>query len=1032
MRSRELVSQIGKLMLVLCLVSYMGATWLPNEAQAETDDSEELDYRYESSIPEKTYAFNVLTEVSTDAEGYIYVMDANNPRIVKLTPEGETSEVWMQTEGFMPSAMTVDEAGYVYVINSYSNQLLKLDMALTEPVEVWNTEELGYIDELAVDGNAGIIYAVDSDQTLIWRLDLGYEGSWSSWDQYSTGEVWHSFANPIDIAVDSEGSVYVAEDYNRVLKLDAHGDYEAQVIQAEELLGRIGGIALDREGLLYVTDRNNDSVVKFDSEGNIQASFGESGIGAGQFDSPQSIAIGKEGMIYVADSYNNRIQLWNSELEYEGSWGTYGTETGQFLYPEGIAIDSDGYVYVADQGNERIQQFDNKLNFVGVRGGDGGEGTFQPSGIAIDADNNVYVTSYSSLYKFNAESGAVQLLYNVLNDPRAAAVDADGNIYIANTGGHSIIKLDPSGERLLDIVGEIDEYSYYFSPQSIAVDSVRGMIYVTDSTHIQTFDLEGNQLDTAWGEPENGGFDYLTGIALDSLGNVYVTDANRDRIQKFNPSGELIAAWGTNGTNGGQFRGLGSIAVDKSGNVFVVDEENQRVQKFAYTGDDFSEPGGGEEPGGGGENGGGGGGSAVVTSPDSDDAGLKATVDGQAGELLLRSAEVNRSEQLLEITLNVQSIQELLAQKPQPASLKLQVSDSSKRIKLIIPGALAAYTNNDASLEVETPYGSVFIRLADVAGFIDPSTEQLEIELSEADEQTARNAMMTLSAEGASLPSESLVRLELSSSVKGGSKRGIILSKGYIEYRLPAAKLNAELPADEQAGVAFDLAGEGKDRYGVPVLIQNGAVVLKLKKSGWVTVVSHKQSFTDIESVPYAHEAIEALANKFIINGIGDNQFNPRASMTRAEFVSMIIKALGIHTLDGSGALTAFKDVDSGKWYANAIAESYKLGLVQGNADGNFRPDAVLNRQEMVTILFNVLKFNGMLPTQGDLSDTLAAFRDEAAIAGWAREPIAYARELGIVQGNAAGSFSPLEQANRAQGAIVIYKMLRTLGLIMV
>jgi len=83
---------------------------------------------------------------------------------------------------------------------------------------------------------------------------------------------------------------------------------------------------------------------------------------------------------------------------------------------------------------------------------------------------------------------------------------------------------------------------------------------------------------------DNGQFDSPEGIAVDSSGNVYVTDSFNSRIQKFDSNGNFIAAWGSKGSKNGQFNNPSDIAVDSSGNVYVVDSGNSRIQKFDSSG----------------------------------------------------------------------------------------------------------------------------------------------------------------------------------------------------------------------------------------------------------------------------------------------------------------------------------------------------------------------------------------------------------------------------------------------------------------
>ena len=123
-------------------------------------------------------------------------------------------------------------------------------------------------------------------------------------------------------------------------------------------------------------------------------------------------------------------------------------------------------------------------------------------------------------------------------------------------------------------------------PYGVAVDSL-GNVYVAEqgNSRIQKFDSNGGYL-TQWGGQGsgNGQFSGSVGVAVDRHDNVYVTDWGSHRIQKFDSNGHYLTQWGSNGSGNGQFSGPVGVAVDRSGNVYVADTLNHRIQKFDSNG----------------------------------------------------------------------------------------------------------------------------------------------------------------------------------------------------------------------------------------------------------------------------------------------------------------------------------------------------------------------------------------------------------------------------------------------------------------
>src|SRR5919112_314603 len=146
--------------------------------------------------------------------------------------------------------------------------------------------------------------------------------------------------------------------------------------------------------------------------------WGSYGREDGQFRQPLGIASDASGHIYVADRKNQRIQKFDARGESITKWGIFGDEDGDFLYPVEVATDASGDIYVVDQKSPRVQKFDSEGNFV-TQWGDYGKGDGQfhldyrfhkgPAGVATDTSGNVYVVDQGNLriQKFDADGNLV-------------------------------------------------------------------------------------------------------------------------------------------------------------------------------------------------------------------------------------------------------------------------------------------------------------------------------------------------------------------------------------------------------------------------------------------------------------------------------------------------------------------------------------------------------------------------------------------------------------------------------------------------
>lgn len=208
------------------------------------------------------------------------------------------------------------------------------------------------------------------------------------------------------IATDSSGNVWVADRENeRIQKFNSKGEYLSQ-IKGEGWGIDPTDIALDSKDNIWVVSWNGQRVVKFSPGGTELDEFGELGSGNGQFWYPKTIAIDSKDNIWVTDTSNYRVQKFDSAGNYLTKFGSEGTGNGQFTYPSGIATDSADNVWVGDWRSEggRVQEFNSAGSYMGKIG----EGQINgPSldALTIDSKDNLWVSDNGdgSLKVFNAK-----------------------------------------------------------------------------------------------------------------------------------------------------------------------------------------------------------------------------------------------------------------------------------------------------------------------------------------------------------------------------------------------------------------------------------------------------------------------------------------------------------------------------------------------------------------------------------------------------------------------------------------------------
>lgn len=175
--------------------------------------------------------------------------------------------------------------------------------------------------------------------------------------------------------------------------------------------------------------------------------------------------------------------------------------------------------------------------------------------------------------------------------------------------------------------------------------------------------------------------------------------------------------------------------------------------------------------------------------------------------------------------------------------------------------------------------------------------------------------------------------------------------------------------------------------------------------------------FDDLSEVDWAQEHINALAEKGIIKGVGERMFAPKRSVTREEYIKMLIEALGINKGDGE---TVFSDVDINSWYAPYVNAALGAGIVNGVSVTKFGTGEKITREQMAAMTVRAMEYKGIKMSEGDIR-----FTDIESISDYAHIPVKKLCKSGVISGMPNGSFAPKEYLTRAQAAKIINLMIK-------
>lgn len=187
--------------------------------------------------------------------------------------------------------------------------------------------------------------------------------------------------------------------------------------------------------------------------------------------------------------------------------------------------------------------------------------------------------------------------------------------------------------------------------------------------------------------------------------------------------------------------------------------------------------------------------------------------------------------------------------------------------------------------------------------------------------------------------------------------------------------------------------------------------------------------FADI-SGHWAQSIIEKMAGLEMVSGMSATQFAPERTVTRAEFATLLTKALDIKP--AVQLIGRFNDVPTDKWYFTTVNTAASAGLISGYSYSRFGPDDPVSREQMAVMITKALAYKGQSSnlSEADTTSMLTGLSDKNSISPWARSGVALMMQQAIMKGRGNAEFAPRANATRAEATVLIHQMAQHLKII--
>ena len=867
---------------------------------------------------------------------------------------------------------------------------------------------------------------------LAWMIPVGTAQAASSWTDITRSG---GFSAPYGVAVDSSGNVYVTDFGNNTIKELTNGSWKD--ITGSGVPSHPYGVAVGSSGNVYVTDVTNNVIMELPYGSTTWKDITYSG----GFSSPFGVAVDSSGNVYVADYYKNRImELTNGTY----SWKDI-THSEVFNNPYGVAVDRFGNVYVTDYYNTNRTDHSNTKIWELTNGAwtdiTHSGGFTSPYGVAVDSSGNVYVADY-------ANNAIKELIYGssfwtdvtdseVFGSPYGVAVDGSGNVYATDRDTGTIMELPapapaPTHITAVSLTGVV-------APVTGATPEVFGSLtsgtseYTVTSIQWENYGKSSVTLDGSGNF--NAGSRYQVGVMLTSAAGYNFSTSG------FTPTVDVGTAvggtaYGAGNTSFDFLVTFPATAVDKTALATAITNANTLITSLTVgtaVGDVSSTDAATFQ--------------AAITAAqvvDSSTTAVQADVNAQV--LALATATTNFNSAVITVAPDTDAT---LSNLDVDGTTVVGFTPTTTTYSVVLPAGTTAVPTVTATATDSNATAVV------TAATVLPGSTTVLVTAPDGTTQETYTISFTMAAPP-------------SNNTGGGGGNGVdyyppvIQTEAATSITAGSAVLNGDITSDNNYDVtdygflwgtnSSSLTGKldvgtsnisggftatlGSLTAGTTYYFQAYATnsqgtadgaVMGFDTTGTTPTTPTTPTaptapvFSDVSASYWGYDAIRSLSSRGIVSGYPDGTFKPDASITRAEFATMLVKASGLNT---SGTTGTFTDVTAGAWYYGSVNAAASAGLVSGMGDNLFAPNALVTREQMAVMVAKALG-NKAPATNGT---ELNAFSDKSAVSSWAVSGMEEAVKAGIVSGMTADTLAPMANATRAQAAAMVFQLLTVLG----